>query len=119
MSVRTEKVASVIKEEIGELFTRKFNGGTYGFLTVTDVHMSADLKIAKVYVSILGNKDVSERTLKLLEEQKPNIRHIVGSHVRLKFTPEIHFFLDDTMDRVERIENLIKQIHKHDHESLE
>lgn len=112
MSIRMEKVASLIKEEIGVLFTREFNEGTYGFLTVTDVQMTKDLKIAKVYVSILGESDTRARTLKMLDEQKPNIRHILGSHIRLKFTPEIQFYLDDTMDRVERIENLIKQIHK-------
>lgn len=109
-----EQVASLIKEEIGILFTREFNDPSYGFLTVTDVLMSADLKIAKVYVSILGNADVRGRTMNLLEAQKPGIRHIIGSHIRLKFTPEIHFYLDDTLDRVARIHNLIKQIHKDD-----
>ncbi len=115
MSVRAEQVASVIKEEIGILLTREFNDPSYGLLTVTDVRMSADLKIAKVYVSILGNADVRERMMKVLDEKKPGIRRIVGSHIRLKFTPEIHFYLDDTLDRVERINNLIKQIHKDDH----
>ena len=114
MSVRTEKVASLIKEEIGVLLTREFNDNSYGLITVTDVHMTADLRVAKVYVSILGNPEVRDRTLKLLDERKPGIRHVVGSHIRLKFTPEIHFYLDDTMDRVVRIENLIKQIHRED-----
>lgn len=115
MSVRMEKVASLIQQEISALFAHEFSDSTYGFMTVTDVRMTADLKIARVYVSILGNVELRERSMKRLEEQKPNIRHIVGSHVRLKFTPEIHFYLDDTMDRVERIETLIKQIHKNDH----
>lgn len=115
MSVRMEKVASLIKEEIGLLLTREFNASTYGLLTVTDVRMTADLKLAKVYVSILGTAEVRDRSLKLLEERKPGIRQFLGSRIRLKFTPEIHFYLDDTMDRVERIENLIKQIHKDGH----
>ena len=110
-----KKVASLLKEEIGMLFTREFSDASYGFLTVTDVTVTPDLKIAKVYVSILGNADVRERTMGVLEEQKPNIRHVVGSHIRLKFTPEIHFYLDDTLDRVERINTLIKQIHKDNH----
>jgi len=107
-----EKVASLIKEEMGILFTWEFNDASYGFLTINEVQMTQDLKIAKVYVSILGNPDVRERTMKMLDEQKPNIRHSIGSRIRLKFTPEIHFYLDDTLDRVERINNLIKQIHK-------
>lgn len=112
MSIRTEKVASLIKEEIGLLFARDFNDSSYGFLTVTDVRVTADLRIAKVYVSVFGNADVKSRSMKLLEEQTPGIRHIVGSRIRLKFIPEIHFYLDETMDRVQRIETLIKQIHR-------
>lgn len=115
MSVRTEKVASLIREVISNLLSREYNGVEYGFLTVTDVRMTADLKIAKVYVSILGSAEVRERSLHLLEEHKPSIRHTVGTHVRLKFTPEILFYLDNTMDRVERIETLIKQIHNNAH----
>ena len=107
-----KKVASLLKEEMGMLFTREFSDASYGFLTVTDVTMSPDLKIAKVYISILGNEELRKRTMNILEEHKPSIRHVIGSRIRLKFTPEIHFYLDDTLDRVERINNLIKQIHK-------
>lgn len=81
-------------------------------MTVTDVRMTADLRIARVYISIMGSAETRKNSMKLLEEHKPQIRHNVGSHLRLKFTPEIHFYLDNTMDRVERIESLIKQIHK-------
>ena len=114
MSIRTEKVASLIKEEIGQIFTRDFNDGSIGFLTVTDVRVTPDLRIAKVYVSILGSPEVRSRSLKMLEEQTPAIRHTVASRIRIKFIPEIHFYLDETMDRVERIETLIKQIHRND-----
>ncbi|MBI5214664.1 MAG: 30S ribosome-binding factor RbfA [Ignavibacteriae bacterium] len=119
MSMRMERVASVIKEEIGVLFSREFNNPQYGFITVTEVHMTPDLKIAKVYVSIFGNEEVKQKTLNYLEEQKPHVRQIIGSHVRLKFTPSVQFYLDETMDRVSRIEQLIKQIHEHDNEKPE
>jgi len=115
MSIRTEKVASLIKEEIGLLFTRDFNNSSYGFLTVTDVRVTTDIRIAKVYVSVLGSSEVKARSMKMLEEQRPAIRQVMGAHVRLKFVPEIHFYLDETMDRVERIETLLKQIHRNEH----
>ena len=98
MSLRMEKVASVIKEEIGMLFLRELNNPSLGFITVTEVHMTPDLKLAKVYVSILGNEDIKQKTLDYLEEQKPHVRQIVGSHVRLKFTPSVQFYLDETME---------------------
>ena len=114
MSLRTEKVASLVREEIGTLFTREFRDKEYGFITVTEVHMTPDLRIAKIYVSILGKPEVKQQTLKMLELQKPHVRQILGSHLRLKFTPEINFYIDETMERVDRINQIIKQIHKDD-----
>lgn len=114
MSLRTERVASLIKEEVGMFFTREYRDPSYGFITVTDVHMSPDLRIAKIYVSIMGNSEVKDRTLAMLEDHKHEIRSFVGSHLRLKFTPEVHFYMDETLDRVERIDQIIKQIHKDD-----
>jgi ribosome-binding factor A len=111
MSVRAERVGSLIKEEISVIIQRKLNEPSNGFITVTDVRMSADLRIAKVYVSIFGPPDVREKTLKMIEVNKKEIRSLIGSRIRLKFTPEIHFHLDETLDRVEVINNLIKQIH--------
>ena len=96
------------------MLTRGFSDGSYGLITVMEVRMTPDLKIAKVYVSIFGNPEVRTKTLKKLEEHRPEIRHSVGAHVRLKFTPEIHFYLDETMDRVDRINTLINEIHKND-----
>ncbi len=111
MSVRAEKVGSLIKEEISDIIQRSFRDSSDGIITVTDVRMSPDLHIAKVYVSIFGTLDVREKTLKMLETNKKEIRSLVGSRIRLKFTPELHFYLDDTLDRVEMIDNLIKKIH--------
>jgi ribosome-binding factor A len=114
MSLRTERVASLIKEEVGMLFTREYRDPAYGFITVMDVHMSPDLRIAKIYVSIMGTPDIRTRTMEMLEHNKPEIRSFIGSHIRLKFTPSVQFYIDETLDRVEKIENLIKQIHKDD-----
>jgi ribosome-binding factor A len=111
MSVRAEKVGSLIKEEISLIMQRDLSEQSKAFITVTDVRMSPDLRIAKVYVSIFGSPDVKENTLKMIEANKKEIRSLIGARVRLKFTPEIHFYLDETLDRVETINNLIKQIH--------
>jgi len=111
MSIRTERVASLIREEIGALLVREYRDPSMGFTTVTEVTMTPDLKIAKVYLSILGSAEVRERTMERFKEEKSHIRGLVGSHLRLKFTPSLQFYLDETMDRVDRINNLIKKIH--------
>lgn len=114
MSLRTERVGSLIKEEIGMFFTREYRDPQYGFITVTEVHMTPDLRIAKIYVSIMGSTEVKDRTLAMLESNKHEIRGFIGSHLRLKYTPSVQFYVDDTLDRVEKIDRLIKQIHKGD-----
>lgn len=114
MSIRTERVASLIKEEIGALVLREFSGTEYGFITVTDVRMTPDLKIAKVYFSVLGTAEKQMKTMAMLEEQKQHIRGWVAHRVRLKFTPALQFYQDTTMEEVDRINRLIKKIHEHD-----
>jgi ribosome-binding factor A len=112
MSLRTERVASLIKEEVGMYFTREFRDPSYGFLTVTEVHMTPDLRIAKIYVSVMGNGDVKARTMKMLDDHRGEIRSFIGSQMRLKFTPAVQFYMDETLERVERIDQLIKRIRK-------
>lgn len=116
MSLRTDRVGSLIKEELGAMFSREYRDASFGFITIIDVRMTPDLRIAKIYVSIFGSEKVKEETLARLEEDKPRIRWFVGSHVRLKFTPSIQFYLDDTLDQVEKINRLIRETHSRDNE---
>ncbi len=111
MSVRTEKVASLVKEEVSRIFQRNFGMQEYGFMTVTEVRMSPDLKNAKIYVSIFGDAARKEKSLAMLEDQKSFVRSELGHSIRLKFTPAIAFYLDDTLDRVMKIEGIINKIH--------
>jgi ribosome-binding factor A len=114
MSIRTERVASLIKAEIGEIVTREYNEPSYGFITVTDVRMTPDLRIAKVSFSIFGSEEQKQRTMTMLDEERGHIRGIVGSHLRLKFTPSLQFYRDDTLDTADRINQLIKKLHEDD-----
>ena len=114
MSVRTEKVASIVKEEIGIIFQRNFDMKQYGFITVTEVRMSPDLKNAKVYVSVFGDAVQKQKTLAMLEGQKSFVRQTLGHNIRLKFTPSIVFYLDETMDRAMNLERIFRKIHKDD-----
>jgi ribosome-binding factor A len=114
MTLRTDRVASLIREEIGGYISREFRDPAYGLITVTEVFVTPDLRIAKVYVSIMGTPEVKAATLKMLQEHKGEIRSFIGSAVRVKFTPAIHFYVDETLDRVEKINNLIRQIHSND-----
>ena len=119
MSVRTEKVASIVKEEIGIIFQRNFDMKAFGLVTVTEVRMSPDLKIAKVYVSVFGDTAQKQKTLGLLETQKPFVRQTLGRNIRLKFTPSIVFYLDETMDKAMNLEKIFRKIHKGEEQGSE
>lgn len=112
MSVRTEKVSSLIKELVSEIIQRNFRMEEFGLMTVTEVRVTPDLKLAKVYVSVFGDADKKKKALAHLEVEKGAIRSELGRNMSLKFTPALAFYLDETLDYAMRIESLINKIHK-------
>jgi ribosome-binding factor A len=114
MSIRTERVASLIKHEVSQIIMREMRDELLVLVTVTDVRVSADLKVAKIYVSVFNSGNPKQQAMDKLAANQKTIRSELGSRLRLKFTPEVHFFLDETLDRVERIEGLIKEIRRKD-----
>lgn len=115
MSHRIDKVENLIKEEISLIFLYKLQDPSFGFVTITAVRVSPDLKIAKVYLSVL-EKDKRESVMEKVKASAGFIRSELASRIRIKFVPELKFFLDDTLDYVEKIEGLIKKIHENDNQ---
>jgi ribosome-binding factor A len=111
MSVRTNRVATLIKECIGEALTTDIDTSGFGILTVTDVFVTADLRLAKVYVSHYRSNKTNEEVMKFLDDHLKPLRMLVGRKVQLKFTPDLKFYIDETLERVERLEEIFKQIH--------
>ena len=110
MSVRQEKIANVIKQELGRYFQQNAISICKGaMVTVTMVRMSPDLSIAKVYISIFGGKD-NEDSFNHISENAKYIRHELSQVVKnqLRKTPELHFYLDDSFDYAKKIDNLLK-----------
>ncbi|MBW7887033.1 MAG: 30S ribosome-binding factor RbfA [Bacteroidetes bacterium] len=115
MSIRTEKVASLIQQELGKYLSKELHGNSLvGFVTVTEVRMTPDLRVARVYISVFGSDEQKVYALKYLENQRPQLRSFIGSVVHLRFTPELHLYHDTSLDNAQHIEELIKQIHKDD-----
>ncbi|HMN18015.1 MAG: 30S ribosome-binding factor RbfA [Ignavibacteriota bacterium] len=113
MSYRVDKVEQLIKEEISLIFLHKLSETDLGFVTITNVRVSPDLKIAKIYLSVL-EKEKRELVLDKIDLKKGFIRSELAHRIRMKFIPELKFFIDDTLDYVEKIEGLIKKIHEND-----
>lgn len=108
MSIRTDKVASVVKKALAGPINDFARSNTKGSLvTITSVVLSKDLSIAKVYLSIFGGKDSPLGILALIEDNSREIRSNLASQVHLRSVPELKFFLDDTLDQMEHIQKLI------------
>jgi ribosome-binding factor A len=114
ISQRQLRVGEMIRQSLSMVFLRneakvpKLETNT---ITVTEVRMSQDLKIAKAYVLPLGGKD-TEVTLKILKEYSFLIRKVLSQKVIMKFLPKLLFRKDESFEYAEKIENLIKQTNK-------
>jgi ribosome-binding factor A len=111
MSQRTEKVQKLAREILGELI-QKLKDPRIGFATVTAVRISADLRYARVLVSVLGNDEERTETMAGLRSATPYLRGELGRQMRMKYLPELTFELDTSTDRAERVEHLLNQIHQ-------
>ncbi|MCA1030116.1 30S ribosome-binding factor RbfA [Bacillus timonensis] len=112
MSLRSNRVGEQMKKELGDILGRKLKDPRIGFVTVTDVQVTGDLQQAKVYISVLGDEEQRQNTLKGLAKAKGFIRSEIGQRIRLRKTPEILFEFDESVDYGNRIETLLHQINK-------
>ena len=111
---RQLRVGEMIKQALGMIFIKneaKVPNLETKEITVTEVRMSPDLKVAKAFVLPLGGKN-AEETVNVLKEYSFLIRKILSKKVVIKFLPKILFVKDESFEYAEKIENLIKQTHK-------
>ena len=114
ISQRQLRVGEMIKQSLSMIFIRneaKVPNLETNTITVTEVRMSQDLKIAKAYVLPLGGKN-AEEIINILKEYSFLIRKILSQKVALKFLPKLIFRKDESFEYAEKIENLIKQTNK-------
>lgn len=112
MSVRADRIAEQMKKELTDIISRKLKDPRIGFVTITDVEVSGDLQMAKVYISVLGDEAAAENSLKGLERAKGFIRSEIGSRIRLRIVPEIHFEMDASIAYGNRIEDLLRNLNR-------
>ena len=112
MSVRTERVAGEIKNAIARLFQNDYADLADGLITVTNVRMAMDLRSGRIYLSILGGAAKPEDVLNRIKAIAPQIRSGVAKAVRLKYAPELFYYLDDTQEEVAKIEEIFRKINQ-------
>lgn len=116
---RSVRVAEAVREEVASFLTEGAKDPRIvGFVTVTGVDVTNDLRHARVYVSIMGSDQERDTTLEGLASLASHLRARVARAVRLRIAPELEFRLDRTVERAARIESLLAGIH-HDEDERE
>ncbi|HEB76092.1 MAG TPA: 30S ribosome-binding factor RbfA [Nitrospirae bacterium] len=110
---RSKRIGDLLREEIADIVMRRVKDPRLGFLTVTSVEVTDDLKIARVYVSVL-NKDETRLTLDILTSAKGFIRSELRRRVRMKVIPELEFHEDESIEYGARIDELLERIKRED-----
>jgi len=107
---RSEKVADIIQREVSEMLVRTVKDPRIGFVTITKVSVSDDCRMAKIYFSVTGNLEERERSKKGLESAKGYIRKELGRRISLRYTPEIMFLFDPSIEYAIHIEEILRNI---------
>ena len=111
---RSARVGDQIKKEISEIVQTELRDPGLGFVTITAVEMSADLKHAMVYYSVLGTEEQKKNSGKALKRASGFIQQQVGKRVRLKYLPALEFKYDRSLEYGEKIDRLLHQIEEED-----
>jgi len=107
---RAQRVGELIKQELGRMLVGELKDPRIGFATVMEVRVTGDLRQARVYVSVYGTKEARAASLDGLKAAAGYVKRELGKSLRLRFTPEILFCEDDTLDRAERMDELMQAI---------
>lgn len=118
MSRRTDKLAHLIQREVSDILQRDLHNPHIGFVTITRVKVSPDLRNAILFVSVLGEQVVIEDSMKHLRRSLGFIKRRVAPRLDLRYTPNLSIVHDDTELKAERLEQLIDDLHlSHEEES--
>jgi ribosome-binding factor A len=107
-TARMRRVNESIKEILGDAITTELKDPRIGFVTVTEVDTSPDLRAARVYVSVLGTEEERERSLAGLRSSHGFLQGKIASAMRIKRTPTLTFEYDESAERGDRISRLLK-----------
>jgi ribosome-binding factor A len=107
---RAQRAAGEIKKELSRIIHTEMKDPRLGFLSLTDVELSPDLRYAKVFVSIMGTEREQTLTMEILERAMGFLRSELGSRIRLRYTPELSFHLDNSIEQGAKIEKLLREL---------
>lgn len=113
MNSRGERIRKALIKELSDIIQHKIKDPRIqGIISVTDVDLSHDYKYAKVYISIFGSEESKKEVMEAIEESCSFIRGEIGKRIRLRFTPDLRFYLDESAEKAQKINELLDKISK-------
>jgi len=107
---RPRQVGDVVRAELARLLREELRDPAIGFATITDVEMAADLRSARIHVSVFGDAEAFRTTVEALNHARGLLRSLVGRNCGLRYAPELHFVEDHTLERGARINELLRKL---------
>ncbi|MBK6265706.1 30S ribosome-binding factor RbfA [Marivirga sp. S37H4] len=109
---RQQKFSRLIQKDLGEIFQKDMNNA-FGkaFITITEVEMSPDLSVAKIYLSLMLSENPKE-TMEAIQLKKSEIRKHLGNRIgkQVRIVPELIFYMDETLDQANRIDSILSKL---------
>jgi ribosome-binding factor A len=110
MKHRLERVNEVIKRELSEIISREIDFSAQVLVTVQAVDTTADLRHCDVFVSAIGKEEKRSRVLNELDEHRTTLQQELARRVVLKYTPQLHFKLDSSIERGSRVLDIMRRL---------
>jgi ribosome-binding factor A len=117
-SFRKERLSGAIQVLLSELLVNRVKDPRIGFVTITEVRLSADLETARVYYSVMGDDSSRGESHKGLISAKNFLRKTIGDELKMRNTPDFVFVYDDTLDRADNIDRALGDARRQDEEEM-
>lgn len=111
---RSQRVGVLIQHELANVITNEMKDPRVGFVTVTEVRVTGDLRAAKVFVSVLGPPEQRAASIDGLRAAAGYFKHVLASRLDLRWVPDLEFSADETLDKAERLETIMQAIARGD-----
>jgi ribosome-binding factor A len=110
MGIRLERVEGQLKKEISKILQEDLKDPRIGFVTITRINLTGDLRYARIYFSILGDDAAKEESLKGIKSAKGFIRKLIAERMNLRYVPELYFKLDNSLEYSINLEKTFERI---------
>ena len=109
---RIQRVEREVQQTVASFLLKGFKTPLPGLVTISRVTMPADLRIARVYVSVLGDDNIRDEVIELLNERAFEVQNYIGRELKMRFCPKLTFYNDDSTEHVLKIEKILHDLNQ-------